>query len=76
MATRYEYYISSDAGEFWAWGTNLVAQSFTPTTTHVITSVILKLKISGLPGTVYIAIRATDGSGYPTGADLATGSIR
>jgi len=45
-------------------------------TPHTITSVKLKLWRSGSPsGNFIVGIRATDGSGHPTGSDLTSGSI-
>jgi len=52
------------------------AQTFTPATTHYITKVRLRLKISGNPrGDVIVSIRTTDANGEPTGDDLANDSI-
>lgn len=50
------------------------AQTFTPSIAHQITSVKLKLARVGLPGTLTMGIRATDGEGKPTGADLCSGT--
>lgn len=49
------------------------AQTFTPEENYNITSVILKLYRTGLPGQVPVSIRATDAvTGKPTGPDLCT----
>jgi len=74
MPTRYEYYNAGDnyydsiRAAYW------FAQTFTPATAHKITSVKLKLYRLGSPGTVTVSIKATDGSGHPTGADLCSGT--
>jgi len=74
MATKYEHYdtgwdeVGSVYGDAW------VAQTFTPATAHKITSVKLELFRSNSPGTVTVSIRATDGSGHPTGGDLCSGT--
>jgi hypothetical protein len=75
MATLYEYFNTGD-DDYWgnsgnAWN----AQTLTPATAHKITSVKLKLYRVGSPGTLTVSIRATDGSGHPTGADLCSGTI-
>lgn len=51
-------------------GNQWIAMTFTPQTTHNITSVILALGSDGSTGTITVSIRATDGSGKPTGADI------
>jgi len=51
------------------------AQSFTPQSSHKITSVKIKLCRVGSPGAGAISIKATDGAGKPTGADLCSASI-
>jgi len=75
MATRYEYYNTSDDGWTFAFGIYWVAQTFTPSVSHDILFVKLKLFRTGSPGTVTVSIRATDGSGHPTGGDLCSGTI-
>lgn len=76
MPTLYEYYNTGDDSAFnnrsdglGNWG----AQTFTPTISHKITSVKLKLYRVGLPGTLTVSIRATSG-GAPVGADLVSGT--
>jgi len=56
-------------------GTDWLAQTFTTGTRYAITHVRLQLARSGSPGTVTVSIRATDGSGWPTGSDLVTASF-
>lgn len=56
------------------WG----GQTFTPSVTGLITRVDVNLFCSGCTGTIpnlTLSIRATNGSGLPTGADLASGTI-
>jgi len=74
MANRYEYYITGDDGQFLIHTVNWRAQTFTPATAHKITSVKLLLYRVGSPGQVTVGIRATDGSGHPTGEDLCSGT--
>jgi len=69
----YEYYNTGDDNHVWICGTNWVAQTFTPSVAHTITSVKLKLFRTGAPGTVTVSIRATSG-GQPTGSDLCSGT--
>jgi hypothetical protein len=73
-ASMYEHYNTGDDNHAWLYGTTWVAQSFTPSAAHTITSVKLKLFRVGSPGTVTVSIRATDGSGHPTGGDLCSGT--
>jgi len=74
----YEYYITGDNGDqVINDATDAMAQTFTPSASHTITSVRLKLLrggATGTPGTVTVTIHATSG-GEPTGAALATGTI-
>jgi hypothetical protein len=51
------------------------AQTFTPTTTHKITKVKLKMYKMGNLGTLNAGVRATDTNGHPTGQDLCSGTI-
>jgi hypothetical protein len=55
---------------------NWYAQTFTPQTTHNITSVILSLgRPSGdTPGTVTVSIKAVDGDNKPVDGDLCSGT--
>lgn len=75
MATLYEHYNAGDDGATSVgyasieWG----CQTFTPATSHKITSVKLKIYREGSPGTITVGIRATSG-GEPTGADLCSGT--
>lgn len=69
----YEHYNTGDNLYSMAYGALWFGQSFTPTTTHQITSVKLKLWKDGSPGTVTVSIRATEG-GVPIGEDLCSGT--
>jgi len=76
MPSLYEYYNTGDDytstaihSIFW-W-----AQTFTVgAEPHTVTSVKLKLLRAGNPGTITVSIRASDGSGHPTGGDLTSGT--
>ncbi|MBA7585446.1 hypothetical protein ES708_27425 [subsurface metagenome] len=72
--TLYEYYNTGDDNEWHAYGVIWEAQTFTPVVAHKITSVKLYLLRTGSPGPVTVSIRATDGSGHPTGEDLCSGT--
>ncbi|GAJ24822.1 unnamed protein product, partial [marine sediment metagenome] len=74
MSTRFEYYIVGDENWCWTWDGEWLAQTFTSPVAHRITSVKLKGFRRGLPGTVTVSIRATDGDGHPTGDDLCVGT--
>ena len=74
-ATLYENYNEGDVAGSCIHGTDWRGQTFTPATAHQITSVKLKLARVGLPGTLTVSIRATDGEGKPTGGDLCSGTI-
>ena len=74
MATLYEYYNTGDNSDAWMYAARWIAQTFTPSEAHKITSVKLLLFRAGLVGTVTVSIRATDGSGHPTGEDLCSGT--
>jgi len=74
MATKFEYYNTDDDAYGQIYSSSWRAQTFTPSNNHKITSVKLLLYRSGSPGTVTVSIRATDGSGHPTGGDLCSGT--
>ena len=74
MATLYEYLNTGDNDSGSVYGAVWNSQSFTPTIAHIITSIKLLLYRIGSPGTLTVSIRATDGSGHPTGADLVSGT--
>ena len=73
--SMYEYYNTGyDNGEYIGYE-QWCAQTFTPSFGHTITSVKLRLYRIGSPGTIYVDIKGTDGSGHPTGSVLCSGSI-
>ena len=71
----YEHYTTNDDATYASYGETWQAQTFTPSEAHKITSVKLKLYRKGSPGTLTASIKATDGSGHPTGSDLCSGTI-
>lgn len=73
-ASIYESYSTGDDGDGSICGTWWDAQTFTPSVAHTITRVKLLLYGQGMPGTITVGIRATDGSGLPTGSDLCSGT--
>jgi len=57
-------------------GVNWAAQSFTPTISGLIQNVVLYLDYSGSPtGTITVGIKATDGSGKPSGSYLCSATM-
>ena len=74
LGTLHEYYDTGDDGYQSIYGTLWEGQSFTPSSSHTINKIELKLYRIGSPGTVTVSIRATDGSGHPTGSDLCSGT--
>jgi hypothetical protein len=74
MSTLYEYYNTGADSALSIYAANWGAQTFTPAIAHKITSVKLLLYRTGSPGIITVSIRATDGSGHPTGEDLCSGT--
>lgn len=75
LSQLYEYYNTGNDGYRSIYDIYWCAQTFTVGSVgHTITSVKLMLRRSGSPGTVYVGIRAVDGSGHPTGGDLTSGT--
>ena len=70
-----QQYNTSDDNQKSTGGATWEAQTFTMTTTHRVRYVRLKLYRSATPGNITISIRATDGSGHPTGGDLCSAAI-
>lgn len=66
---------SGDNSNFNFQATRWMFQTFTPCTSHQLQFVKLKLFRYGSPGTLTVGIRATDGSGLPTGADIKSGTF-
>lgn len=72
--TLFEFYIINDNSQTSVFDTTWVGQTFTPSTTHTITSVKLLLGLrKNSPGTIDVSIRATS-AGEPTGGDLTSGT--
>jgi hypothetical protein len=73
MASKYESYITGGDN---AWGidTETRAQTFTPSTSHTITSVKLLLYRTGVTGTITVEIKGVDINQHPTGVALCSGS--
>jgi len=65
----------SRVGMAWLGAAQWGMQSFTPLEDYTIASVKLEMTRNGDPSTLYVGIRATDGAGHPTGADLTSGTI-
>lgn len=74
MATLYENYITGDETAVTFYGNGWSAQTFTPSSSHTITSVKLKMYRYNSPGTITVSIKATDDDGHPTGDDLCSGT--
>ena len=72
---RFQNFIAGDDGAEDDHPNDWEAQTFTPAANHNLRYVRLKLYRSGTPGSVTVAIKATDGLGHPTGPDLALGSF-
>ncbi|MDY6957631.1 MAG: hypothetical protein SVK08_00605 [Halobacteriota archaeon] len=75
MSIVYESYTSGDNTATGVYGAQWGAQTYTSSVTHTVARVRIKAYRFGSPGTVTIGIRAVDGSGLPTGADLASGTV-
>jgi hypothetical protein len=73
MPTLYEYYNSDDDTNRQIYDFIWASQTFTPSVSHKITSVKLKIWRFGSCGTITVSIRATS-SGLPTGSDLCSGT--
>jgi hypothetical protein len=74
MTTEYEYYDTGDTGIYSSiYGVNWEAQTFTVgAQAHTLVSVVLKLYKYNSTRDVVVSIKATDGSGHPTGDDLTS----
>lgn len=69
-------YTTGDDSQRSVYQANWEGQSFTASQDYDISSVEIKVYKSGSPsGDLTVSIRATDGSGLPTGGDLASGAI-
>lgn len=67
-----EKYQTGDDGDGVIYGNNHDSQTFTPSADHNLNHVMIRVKRVGTVegNTMTVAIRATDGAGKPTGADL------
>lgn len=74
MATLYESYNTGDDDVVALSGNNLRGQTFTPSTSHTIKSVKLKLYQIGTPGTLTVRIESTSG-GLPTDTVLVSNTL-
>lgn len=74
MATKYEYYDTGDDGTSLVSATKWNAQTFTPLASHTIASVKLCFEVANYARSITVSIRATNGDGKPTGADLCSGN--
>ncbi len=72
--SRYEYYNTGDNGQYNIYGADWLAQTFTPTVAHNITSVKLLLYRIGSPESITVNITTVDGSGHPTAVSLCSGT--
>lgn len=61
-----------DTGGTTVYGATYAAQTFTTQYAYTICFVQISLQRTGTPGTLTLALKATDGTGNPTGDDLAT----
>ncbi len=72
VLTKYEYYNAGDDLEFAIAGLYHQAQTFTPSASHRVTHVKVKLyrQGDGSGGNFTVSLRAVDVDGHPTGSDL------
>jgi len=70
----YEHYNTGDDDVLYAHDDLWQAHTITPLESHKIKLVKLKLYRTLSPGTITVSIKATDGSGHPTGEDLCSGT--
>ncbi len=73
MATLYENHITGDDHIANVAGINWASQTFTPSVSHTVTTIKLKLYRVGSPDAITVSIRATSSS-LPTGIDLCSGT--
>jgi len=71
----FEHYNTGDDWYFAVYGTHYGGQTFTPLSSHFLTSVRLRLYRSGNPGDLIVINTATDEDGHPAGAPLALATI-
>lgn len=75
VATEYESYTAGEDGAGPVYGIIWMAQTFTPTTTHNVTRIRLKIFRSGNPGTLTVSVQGVDVGGDPDGTDLCVGTV-
>jgi len=73
-AIRYANYTTGDSSYTTLYADNWTAQTFNWSYSFTATHARVKAYRVGLPGTLTAAIQATNATGYPTGADLASGT--
>ena len=76
MATKYENFTAGDDAQYAFRSAIYAAQTFTPSTSHTVTSVKLELAyfVASFPDEITISIRAT-AAGKTTGSDLCSGTM-
>jgi len=72
--TIYESFTAGDDAVVEAYGNNWMAETFTTTSAHTITSIWLKGYRTGAPGIFTVSLREVDGDGHPVGFDIASGT--
>jgi hypothetical protein len=75
VPTLHEYINAGDNTEISVSSDNWAAQVFVVSSTYDLTSVKVKLWRTSGTGTLTVALYAADGSGYPTGSALKTGTM-
>ena len=70
MAVLHESYITGDDAGIVCYGVLWKAQSFTPSVSHTLAQIDLKLFRDGTPGIITVSVRAVDGDHKPTGTDI------
>jgi len=71
---KFQHYITGEDTDYGLSGVYWRAETFTVSITHQITQVKLRLMKEGTVGTITVGIKAVDGNGHPTGADLTSGT--
>jgi hypothetical protein len=71
----YASYLTGDDAYVAVDGTSWYAQTFTPTAACTVDTVKIKVYAVGTPGTLIVSLRAVDGTGKPTGADLTSNTL-
>lgn len=74
-AIRYANYTTGDSFGNSLYADNWSAQTFNWSTSFIATYARVKIARDGTGGTLTVAIRATNATGYPTGDDLCSGTL-